>query len=236
MPKLTPPSPTEKVTPAYTPYPSLESFLGKLKASGVTPNPIDKGLMHGMSGALQSHMMVALRFLQLIGPNGETTPELEMLVDSHGTAGFKPALGAVIERAYKPVLGDLNIKTTTARALRERFKETSDIEGATIDKALRFYIKAMKTAGLPMSAHVSARKTPTRRSAGNGRAMSASLRRENNAEDDNEVVPEGMIRVPVYVPGKPQGSIVIHDDLNEADCEMIHAMLLAIAKRRQKTK
>src|SRR5437660_1168666 len=51
---------------------------------------------------------------------------------------------------------------------KSAFKETSGLDGATLDKAIRFYLKALKASGAEVSPYLFQRKPP-RRPGSNGR-------------------------------------------------------------------
>lgn len=43
-----------------------------------------------------------------------------------------------------------------------------------------------------------------------------------------QTLPEGTISFPIYIPGKPEGQIVIPRDLGEADLGILEAMMSAV--------
>lgn len=223
--------------PAYVPYDTFEHFIGTLKQVGVTPDGIDRSHMPRMSGALQSHLVAALKFLQLTTPTGQRMDALDRLVQAHGTDGWKASLAAVVEPAYAPIIGDLNLKTGTARKLREKFKEASGLDGATLDKAIRFYLKALKATGAEVSPHFFVRKAPAKRASSNGRTKAEPPRPsegEPPAEDQHpsDSPPprrQGTITIQIPFPvGRPQGSIIVPQDLKEADMAMVEAALVMV--------
>lgn len=229
---------TQTGTPAYVPFDTFEGFIDTLKQVTV-PDHIDKAMMSKMSGALQSHLVSALRFLNLIGPDNRTQEGLHQLVQAYKTEDWKPTLARLIEFSYAPIIGDLNIKSGIAKKLRERFKETSKLDGATLDKAIRFYLKALKAAGVEVSPHFFTRKSPGRRSGANGRARQETQPAQEERTDEtppaptNDQPPPGMILIPIPFPGRAQGGITFPRDLKQGDLEMIDAavgILKAYAK------
>lgn len=223
--------------PAYVPYDTFEHFIDTLKEIGVTPDEINRSHMPHMSGALQSHLTAALKFLSLTTPTGETMDALDRLVQAYGTDGWQAALAAVVEPAYAPIIGDLNLKTGTARKLREKFKESSGLDGATLDKAIRFYLKALKATGAEVSPHFFVRKSPAKRANSNGRTKAETPRpsegqplvNDQPAPDSPPPQRQGTITIQIPFPvGRPQGSIVVPQDLKEADMAMVEAALVMV--------
>src|SRR5687768_6194619 len=99
---------TEKMAPAYAPFPALDNFLGRLKQTAV-PAHIHKSLMPSLSGAIQGHLLATLKFLKLTDANSDSTDALHRLVEAHGSESWKAALATVLEDAYRPIIGDLDV-------------------------------------------------------------------------------------------------------------------------------
>jgi hypothetical protein len=222
----------KKLHPAYVPFDTFEGFVDTLKQTTV-PDHIDKQLMRKMSGAMQSHLLSALKFLNLISPKNETREPLHKLVQSRGTDQWKAALAAVIEPVYAPIIGDLNLKAGTAKNLRERFKEKGNLDGQTLDKAIRFYLKALKTAGIDYSPHFQTRKSPGKRQSVNGRGRQESpAPKERQATEGHRPARseqrEGTITFPIYFPDKVQGEIVVPRELSETDLGIVDAAVAMI--------
>ena len=59
---------------------TLFGFIGTLKELPDVPQHVDKDMMQGMSGATQSHLNSALKAMDLISANGQTTDRLVTLV------------------------------------------------------------------------------------------------------------------------------------------------------------
>lgn len=224
-----------KLTPAYVPFDTFEGFLDTLKQVTV-PSHVDRVHMTKMSGALQTHLLSSLKFLGLLSADNETKETLHQLVDARGDpAKWKPALTSVIEPAYATIIGDLNLKAGIAKKLREKFKENTTVDGTTLDKAIRFYLKALKSAGVDYSPHFHVRRQNVRReSAGKpvkqegAQAEATKASKPGNGTTAHESPPLGTISFPLHFPEKTPGSIVVPDDLNEADLEMVNAAVAYI--------
>src|SRR5438128_10488002 len=87
--------------PPYVPYRTFRNFIDSLK-QGI-PARIDRSVMSSMSGALQSQLTGALRYLGLITVSGQPTSYLPTLVNSEGPDRAK-LLRAIIAKSY-PFLG-----------------------------------------------------------------------------------------------------------------------------------
>ncbi len=64
-------------TPPYVAYKTLSNFLDRFKQG--LPGRIDRGLMGSMSGAAQSQVTTALRFLGMISENNIPYPIMEAI-------------------------------------------------------------------------------------------------------------------------------------------------------------
>ncbi len=232
----------KKLTPAYVPFDTLEGFIAKLQKTTV-PHHIHKTLLPNLSGAIQGHLLASLKFLTLTDDKGDSQDPLHELVEAHGTTEWKPKLAKLLDNVYKPIIGDLNIKTAIPKTLQDKFKEHA--EGETVEKCIRFYLKALSAAGVEISPYLKVRNVATgaggRKAASNGKARGKAIpevgegsdRGAHHSEVDSPPpIKPGMMRIPIYTPNKPVGSIEIHADLVEADVDMITAILKAYAKRR----
>jgi len=232
----------KKMTPAYVPFDTLEAFVAKLQKTTV-PHQIHKTLLPNLSGAIQGHLLASLKFLTLTDDKGDSQEALHELVQAHGTAEWKPTLAKLLDKVYKPIIGDLNLKTAIPKTLQDKFKPHA--EGETVEKCIRFYLKALAAAGVEVSAYLKVRNVATgatgSKGTANGKAKTkakptmpqGSADSEGSAYGDGQKTPPpGMMRLPLYIPGKPPGHIEIHEDLVEADVEMIADILKAMAKRR----
>jgi hypothetical protein len=135
----------------YMPYTTFTRFLSSLKAAGAVPARIDKSLMNGHSGSMQSWMIASLKFFELIDDGGHPQPDLEKLIDSEGEA--RSAIWRqVFERAYKPVIDGLDLMRATSAQLDEKFGSEFTVE--TKRKCAAFFSAGAVDAGIPLSAHL----------------------------------------------------------------------------------
>jgi hypothetical protein len=180
---------TDKKTPAAPPYISfktLTNLLERLKEKHIPPR-IDRSYLSGMSNGYQSQVIAALRWLDLIGDNGEVTP---LLGDLATDEARRPELiGDLLRDRYGRIvaLGDQN---ATQGQLEEAFREFG-VSGSTLRKAIAFYLNAAQFAEMRVSPHF---KTPPVRSADGKpatRKPKATAGRDPKAEEGGEVPEAG---------------------------------------------
>jgi hypothetical protein len=158
----------------YMPYTTFTRFVSSLKAAGAVPNRIDKSLMNGHSGSMQSWLLSSLKFFELIDENGRPLPDLEKLVDSDGSEARKQIWRQVFERAYKPVLNGLDLSRATSAELDERFGSEFTVE--TKRKCAAFFSAAAVDAGIALSTHLK----PKSRGAPSGSPRKTARRKLDN--------------------------------------------------------
>ena len=125
-----------KSKPPYVAYKTFTNFIASLRASGI-PDRIDRSVFPGMSGAAQSFLLAALRYLGLISDEGTPTALLKDLRDN--PQNEKAALSKVIKEKYSFIFGGgFNIASATDAQLTEKFKEQG-LNGSTIVKAVSFF-------------------------------------------------------------------------------------------------
>jgi hypothetical protein len=144
----------KKLYPPYLPYKTIGTFLDSLKVA--LPQRIDRSLMKSMSGGMQSALMLALAYLDLINPDtGVITEKLNRLVHSEG-ADRQKIMQEILIVSYPFIFRDgLQLDRATTSQLVERFKQ-SGLSGDTLRKSVTFFLKAVKDAGLKVSPHIKA--------------------------------------------------------------------------------
>ncbi len=145
-----------QLAPPYLPFATVRTFLDRLKVG--IPSRIDKSLMTSFSGAVQTNLLNALRYLGLVSSNGAPQDRLGALVNSEGAERQK-LLTAVLRNAYPFLFSGFDLKATTAKHLAERFEEQG-VSGGTVEKSVAFFLAAAKDADIPVSPHVKAVRGP----------------------------------------------------------------------------
>lgn len=140
---------TDKALPPYLSYRTFATFVEGLKVG--LPARIDRSVMKTLSGANQSWLMGALRYLKLIADDGIPTDRLRRLVNSEGTDRQKQ-LQEVAKGAYGFLFRDsFHLQTATPRQLDEAFTKAGP-SGDTVRRCVTFFVALAKEAGLPASA------------------------------------------------------------------------------------
>ena len=155
-----PESKNQHATVPYAAWKSFVTFLDRLADKGL-PQQIDRTVMSKMSGATQSNIRGALTFLKLTDSDGTPTDALKGLVAKHGESeGWKAALGDVVLGAYEPVISDLSLENGTADQLWKYFRENGNVRGSTLSRAVRFFLAALRAAGVKHSRYFKAPRRP----------------------------------------------------------------------------
>ena len=80
--------------PPYVPYKTFKNFLEGLRIA--MPARIDRSIMGSLSGAIQSQLINALKYLKLIGPTDTPTDRLTRLVNSEKGLTSKKSVEEVL--------------------------------------------------------------------------------------------------------------------------------------------
>jgi hypothetical protein len=136
--------PSKKVT-AYCPFKTFLSAIEGLE-HGI-PNQIDKSLWPSFSGAMQSQLLTAFRFLGLVGDGDKPETKLHEFVENKD--GRTETLRRILEDSY-PELIALDLTKTTPIQFDDVLREYGMV-GDTNIKAKAFFVKAAKYAGIPLS-------------------------------------------------------------------------------------
>lgn len=238
----------EKIVPPYIPLKTFTSLIERFRNTAV-PSRIDSSVMPSTSGTMQSQLKSALRFLRLTDPDGHTTESLKSLVHSYNTDQWQRQLRDVISTSYAPIINGLDITAATSAQVKDRFRTPGGVEGATIEKSVRFYLAALQEAAIPFSPHLSGRRG---RLAGNRRGPKRSNKvkpetqiekplleekqHERNPAQEHVSHPAGTVRFPVTIPEKPQAVIVVPEDLTQEEWSMIDGLLRSYIGLRHKSK
>jgi hypothetical protein len=136
--------------PPYAPYRSFRNFIDSLK-QGI-PSRIDRSVMPSMSGALQSQLTAALKYLGLITTSGHPTESLTKLVNSEG-AERAEVLTEILKAGYPFLRKPFELLSATPRMMQEQFAKEG-ASGGTIDKCVNFFLSAAKDANIEVSPHL----------------------------------------------------------------------------------
>lgn len=142
---------TEPKAPAAPPYISFKTLTNLLERLHEThlPPRIDRSYLDGLSGGYQTQVIAALRWLNLIGENGQVEATLTALAT---TPEQRPGIIGELLRSHYPSVFALSGKNATQGQLEEEFRKFG-ITGATLRKAIAFFLHAARYAEIQVSPH-----------------------------------------------------------------------------------
>lgn len=150
----------ETMTPPYVPWKTLWNFIESLREQRI-PQRIDRSAMGKLSGAYQSQVTVALRYLGLIDGYGNPQDNLYQWVETTGEQRTL-VLRRILTDAYGFLLGDgadgFDISRASKKQFEEKFAQTG-AKGDTLRKAQAFFINAAQAAGIPLSPYIMAARS-----------------------------------------------------------------------------
>jgi hypothetical protein len=140
-----------KMVPPYLSYRTFRTFTDSLR-QGI-PARVDRTLMRNLSGQIQTQLLAALRYLQLIQGEDIPTDKMARLVIAEGKER-EAALRAIIESAY-PFFAEpnFNLAGTTPGQLDNYFK-AQGASGDTTRKCVAFFLQAVEDAGMSTSPYL----------------------------------------------------------------------------------
>lgn len=227
--------------PPYISFKTLTGFLQKLKESTV-PGRVDSSVLRSYAGSVARQLVLALKYLQLLDSESNTTERLKRLVAAYGTPSWKEELGKLVIEVYQPTIGKLDLISGTHQQLLEAFR-TTGADGIVLERAVTFFLAAVKEAGVTVSPHFTDRPRRPRGSSPRKAAKKKADPEEDDDELDNDEeidIEEGVIGVPkrakfqLPVPGKRHATIWLPGDVSSEDWSMIDLMMKAYVARLEK--
>ena len=171
----------KKPIPPYVAYKTFINFVNGLK-QGI-PSRIDKSIIR-LSGATQGQLLSALRFFDLIEPDGKPKDSLTRLVNSEGPER-KKFLKEMTLRGYDFVFSSpLDLNAATGKQVEELFAEHG-VQGETARKAISLFLLFAKETEIKLSPHL---KVPRTRRGGTRRRSGAGQNDQNGDEDSTPIV------------------------------------------------
>jgi len=137
-----------KNKPPYLPYTTFKNVIGNLNKNGIVPARIDKTVLAGQSGGMQSYIWAGLRFFGLMDENKAPTDDLKRLVRAEGDER-KQIWREIFDRAYGPIIGDLELASATLGMLQDQFA-AQGLSADTVRKCHSFYAAAADDAGVEL--------------------------------------------------------------------------------------
>ena len=135
-------------TPPYISYKTFSGFMDRLRQNGM-PNRIDRSFLAFLSGSNQSHLLAALRYLDLISPKGIPTDRLDALVKLAGSE-YAISLGDVLKHSYPFLFTRFDLRRATMQEVEGKFSDVG-ASGDTLRKCIAFFLSAARAADIPTS-------------------------------------------------------------------------------------
>jgi hypothetical protein len=145
--------------PAYAPF---KTFLNSLETlRGVVPGHVNRSLWPSFSGGTVSQIITTYRFLGLIDDGGRPTRHLAVLAGDNVPLR-QSELRQLLQHAYAEIVS-IDLTTATPKQLMEAFADSFTVTGATLQKAISFFLNAAQYAELPLAQFLTRRKGRRRR-------------------------------------------------------------------------
>lgn len=210
------------VKPPYGPWNTFENWLTEQRSHEIPPVRVDNTLLGHLSGSAQSQLRGALRFFELVsGEHDIVTDRGRQVIASTGDKDQLKAMWAeIVPSAYESILEGLDLEAGTKGQLAEAFRDKGGLTGSVNDKALRFFLSAMASAGVPLSPHF--QPTKARTSTSNGSAKPRKSRKKKVSTQGG--TPENMQEILCSMPGGKSVKIWLPEDLtpNEEDFIVVY--------------
>jgi hypothetical protein len=143
-------------SPPYVPYKTFKNFLEKFKQG--TPTRIDRDLMGTMSGAAQSQLITALRYLRFVSENNLPLDYMKRYVVAEGE-DRKAILRDILEQSYPFLFNEhFDLANATASLLRETIESNTSATGETVNRCIAFLKDAAQDAGLKVSQYITQKR------------------------------------------------------------------------------
>jgi hypothetical protein len=210
--------------PPYVSWGVFKSTIDTLAETTVPTGPMDRRVLHGLSGADHGALMSALRFLGLADSLRKATPAYrELVLASKSPEKFTEMLLGILDAKYSAILEKVSLESGTISELEKAFKEQGVAQGQMLTKTIRFFVKAYTECGTKLSFHITkpSPKAP-RANKGNGdkgRARVGKHPAEQTPTPATDALPKGIGRLPI--PGMANAFIQYPLDLTDAQCTLL---------------
>jgi hypothetical protein len=212
----------------YLPYTTFKNVIGNLNKNGIIPARIDKTVLAGQSGGMQSYIWSALRFFDLIDENKAPTDDLKKLAPVEGDER-KKIWRPIFERAYGPIIGDLDLPTATLGMLQDKFAEQG-LAGETVRKCHSFYSAAADDAGIQLPPQLKANtrqsgqrkaRKKTAKGVGNGDEQETDEFGETQGDGNGDKEPSRVYTLLLDREGKREVKVKTPNTMTTAELERI---------------
>ncbi len=187
----------KKRSPPYVSYRSFLTLLEELQRG--LPSRLDRSYWGDkFSGSTGTQLMSALRFLNLIDPNGIPTVQLKDLVNSRGTPRAD-VMRKVTRESFTFLLDtSFDSEKATYAQLEEVFYEKYQVDRDVARKCIKFFIELSSDSGIPLSPFITKKSKNSR-----GMQVVEKIPKRNGTRtNQNIVVPQNVELVPHSVSWK----------------------------------
>jgi hypothetical protein len=163
----------KSTVPVYLSFKTFQSAIQSLRVHGL-PDNLDRTAFGSRSGAEQTQILSAFRFLGLLNDKDQTQDALRTLVTfDENSNEEKQVFAEILKEKYANAFA-LNLEAATPAQL-DRAIGDYGATGATRDRAVRFFIKAAEHCAIKLSSRLTARKPRSASTAsGNGEDTTAA--------------------------------------------------------------
>ncbi len=173
----------DKPAPPYLAYRTFSNYLDSLRTN--IPHRIDRTVLGNMSGVVQSQLLATLRYLSLIQADGTPTARLEALVGCESEKK-KEILHEILRASYPFMFTpDFVLARATPGQVHERFA-AEKVQGDTIRKAVSFFLRAAREAGVALSPHLRMPRRVTRQASGRSPYRGGQSKGDSDTETSQE--------------------------------------------------
>lgn len=186
----------DRAVPPYVPFRTFENLIDRLAAEGV-PARIDRSVLNGLSGSIQSGLLKLLASFELIDESGIPQKRLHSLANSNGHER-QEIYREVLDQFYSGLFASFDIEKATQAQLHEWFR-TFSISGSTVDKAASFFLDLSAKSGIKLSPHFKKTAGGVRRQSGrrNSTAKSALASRGLSSGSQKSVEDLAILALPI---------------------------------------
>jgi len=136
-----------RLTPPYLPFVTFDKALDELRDR--IPPRIDRTVFPTKSTGLQSWILAALRFFQLIDTQGVPQAMLQEVVQADDRGSVYSDL---CRNSYSDLFSHVEVERATQGQLREWFRAYG-LSDSTADRSIAFFLDLAKKSGIQTSPH-----------------------------------------------------------------------------------
>jgi hypothetical protein len=180
-----------KHLPPYVSYRTFYNFVERLQQR--LPSRIDRSYWGDtLSGSTGTQLMAALRFLDLIDPNGKPTERFKPLVTAKGETRTHLLREVTTDAFAFACKSSLDLESATYSQLMEVFHNTFQLTDDVSRKCVKFFIAIATDAGIPLSPFIIKRTRSGHTAAG----QKAIAKKAGNRTNRNVIVPQKKDEIP----------------------------------------